>query len=386
MALCVVAASAGAQTTAPRRSVQDILGFLVTNVGVQTSNAAADRAAATATFDTLTRALLASMTTLPVGTSSGGFTYRFNPALGTPERASETFGPFFVERALTSGAGQATLGVSFQYASYRSLDGRDLRDGTFVTVADQFTDEAQPFDVERLTLDINRRTATFFGSIGVSDRVDVGVAVPVVQLDVRGTRVNDYRGLTASQAIARASTMGVADVAVRSKVRLTGDGPGAISAGIEARLPTGREQDLLGAGKLAMTYLGLASYESGPSGFYGNVSIGTGGIGREIAYAAAASFAATPRLTVSGEILARRVNGIQGIDEAVAAHPSIEGVDTIRLEPTGINRTSAYAVGGVKWNLGSLWLLKANVLIPVSDAGLTARLTPTVALDYSFAR
>ena len=34
----------------------------------------------------------------------------------------------------------------------------------------------------------------------------------------------------------------------------------------------------------------------------------------------------------------------------------------------------------------STWLLHANVLMPLSDSGLTARFTPTVAMDYSFAR
>jgi hypothetical protein len=387
LAACLIASSASAQTSgAARQSVQDILGFLVTNVGVQTSNAAADRRAATATLDTLTRALLASMTTLPVGTSSGGFTYRFNRALGTPERTTDTFGPFFVERARTSGAGEAALGVSFQYASYRALDGRNLRDGSLVTVANQFVDETQPFDIEKLTLAIDARTATIFGNVGVTDRVDLSAAVPVVQLGIRGTRVNDYRGQTALQASATASTMGVADVALRSKVRLTPDGPGAVAAAVEVRLPTGREQDLLGTGRLAMTYMGLASYEAGPAGVYGNFSIGTGGIGREIAYSGAASVAATPRVTVTGEFLARRVDGIQGIGAIVAPHPSIADVDTTRLEPTGVNRTSAYLVGGIKWNVGGLWLLKTNVLVPASSAGLTARITPTIALDYSFAR
>ena len=388
MALMIgLAASAQAQTTTTtRRSVQDILGFLVTNVGVQTSNVAFDTAAADATRATLTRALLASIATLPVGSSSGGFTYRFNRSLGTPERASETFGPFFVERALTSGAGQATLGMSFQYASYQSLDGRDLRNGSFVTVANQFADETQPFDTEKLALKIDTRTATFFGNVGISNRVDVGVAVPVVQLNLSGTRINDYRGITLLQASATAETMGLADVAVRSKVRLTPDGPGAIAAGVEARLPTGRQEDLLGAGTMAMRFMGLASYEDGPSGFYGNVSIGTGGIGHELAYGGAASYAATPRVTVIGEFLARRIDGIESITEVVAPHPSIRGVNTIRLEPTGINRTTALAIGGIKWNVGSLWLLHANVIMPLSDAGLTARFTPTIALDYSFAR
>src|SRR5918992_1420598 len=141
---------ASAQTNGNAATVQDILAFLVTNQGVQTSDFDRDRTAAEATHATLTRALLAAIATVPVSTSSSGFTYRLNPALGTVERASETFGPFFVERALTSGAGQASFGFTFQFASFESLDGHNLENGQFVTIANQFRDEAAPFDVETL--------------------------------------------------------------------------------------------------------------------------------------------------------------------------------------------------------------------------------------------
>jgi hypothetical protein len=373
-------------TTTPQPTVQDILGFLVTNQGVQTSDFDKDRAAAEATRATLTRALLSSIATLPVGTSSGGFTYRFNPALGTAERASETFGPFYVERALTAGAGQASVGFTLQYASFQSLDGNDLRNGGFVTVANQFTDEAQPFDVERLTLNISTKTATVFGTVGLSDRVDLGVAVPLIRLDVTGTRLNTYRGITALQATAAADAGGFGDIAVRSKVRLTGDGPGAISAGVEAKLPTGRAEDLLGTGEFAMKFLGLASYESGAASIYGNFGLGTGGIGREVTYSAAGAVAMTPRVTLVGELLGQRIAGMQRIVPVVAPHPRIRGVTTTRLMPSGEDQTDAYAVAGMKWNVGGTWLLHANVLFPLTDGGLTTTFTPTVSLDYSFAR
>ena len=54
--------------------------------------------------------------------------------------------------------------------------------------------------------------------------------------------------------------------------------------------------------------------------------------------------------------------------------------------PVGEDQTSAFAVAGMKWNVSSTWLLHANVLMPLSDSGLTATFTPTVAMDYSFAR
>jgi hypothetical protein len=371
---------------APQPNVQDILRFLVTNQGVQTSDFDKDRAAADATRDTLTRALLASVATLPVSTSSSGFSYRLNPTLGTVERASETFGPFFVERALTAGAGQASLGFTLQYASFGSLDGNHLRTGELTTTANRFTDEAEPFDVETLTLGITTKTATFFGNVGITDRVDIGVAVPVVSLSMNGSRLNQYRGQTLLQARAAAETVGLADVAVRSKVRFTGEGPAAVAGGVEIRLPTGREEDLLGAGQMATRVMGIASAESGPMSVHGNVTLGFGGIGREVSYGGAVALAATPRMTVIGEVLARRINGLQGIGEVAAPHPRLRGVQTTRLMPVGDDQTSAFAVAGMKWNVGSTWLLHANVLMPLSDSGLTARFTPTVAMDYSFAR
>jgi hypothetical protein len=371
---------------APPPSVQDILRFLVTNQGVQTSAFDKDREAADATRDTLTRALLSSVATLPVSTSSSGFSYRLNPALGTVERASETFGPFFVERALTAGEGQASLGFTLQYASFGSLDGNHLRTGELMTTANRFSDEAAPFDVETLTLGISTKTATFFGNVGVSDRVDIGVAVPVVSLSVNGSRLNTYRGQTLLQARATASTVGVADVAVRSKVRLTNEGPGTVSAAVEARLPTGREEDLLGAGQMAMRFMGLASAESASTSIHGNFTLGLGGIGREVSYGGAVAVAATPRMTVIGEVLARRITGIQRITTVAAPHPRLRGVETSRLMPVGADQTSAFAVAGIKWNVSTTWLLHANVLMPLSDSGLTATFTPTIAMDYSFAR
>ena len=382
MPVCAAAQS----TTTETATVQDILSCLVTNQGVPTNDFERDRAAAEATRATLSNVLLVAIATVPVGTSSSGFTYRLNPALGTVERASETFGPFFVERALTSGAGQANFGFTFGYTSFESLDGHNLEDGQFVTIANQFRDEPAPFDIETLTLDVTTRTATFYGNVGLTDRLDLGVVVPVVQLDVSGTRVNTYRGRTLLRARATAETVGLADIALRSKIRLTGDGPGAVAAGVELRLPTGREENLLGTGELALRLQALGSAEAGRASVHGNFTLGTGGVGRELSFGGAVAVAATTQITLVGEVLARRIEGVQRISEVIAPHPTIAGVNTLRLMPAGADQTTAFAVAGLKWNVGGTWLLHGNVLFPMTDSGLTAKFTPTVAVDYSFTR
>src|SRR5206468_386391 len=87
---------------------------------------------------------------------------------------------FFVERALTAGKQQASVGMTFQHLRFTSLDGSNLRDGTLITTANQFVDEAAPFDVDRLALRIEADVATLYGNLGLTDAIEVGFAVATV--------------------------------------------------------------------------------------------------------------------------------------------------------------------------------------------------------------
>src|SRR5712671_1045968 len=210
VAALLVAAPARAQ------SLADALTFLVTNQSVPTGSVDRDRDAAQAASVTISRALLANLATLPVASSSSAFAYRLNPELGTVERATQTFGPFFLERALTAGRGHASVGLTLQHLHFTSLDGRSLSDGSLVTTANQFVDEPAPFDVDRLTLNINADLATLYGTVGVTNRMEVGFAAPMVSLTLDGSRINTYRGRTFTQATARGHATGLADLIVRT--------------------------------------------------------------------------------------------------------------------------------------------------------------------------
>src|SRR5882762_8750529 len=43
--------------------------------------------------------IVSQLATFPLGSSSGGFAYRFDPTTGTFQRATDSFGPSFAERA-----------------------------------------------------------------------------------------------------------------------------------------------------------------------------------------------------------------------------------------------------------------------------------------------
>ena len=305
-----------------QQSVRQVLSFLLTNQAVRTGDIEKDAEATAATRDTISNALLIELATLPISTSSGGFTYLFNSDLGTRERASSSFGPFFVERALTSGRNQMSFGATFRYSAFDRLDGNDLRTGNFVTTATQFRDEPRPFDVETLALRINTRTVTAFANYGVSDRVDIGAALPIVSMQLSGERINTYRGQTIPQAAATATTTGVADMAITARAHLLGGRASGLSAGAELRLPTGREEDLLGTGEPALRVLAIGSFEGTRASAHLNGGYSWGGISREANYSAALTVAASDRFTLVGEFLGRWIEGLGQIGQVTAPHPS----------------------------------------------------------------
>jgi len=381
--VCVFLSSS---TAVYAQSVTSILTFLLQNQSVQTGSPERDRAATQATADTISCALLANLATLPVPTSSGAFSYRLNPELGTVERTTQNFGPFFVERAQTAGRGQASFGVTFEHFRFTSLDGRNLRDGTFVTTANQFVDETSPFEVDRLTLNIDTSVATVYGNVGITNRFEIGAAAPFVQLQLDGSRVDTYRGRDFTQASASARAVGLADVVVRGKYTLySSDGDG-VAAAVDVRLPTGHEEDLLGAGTSSVKFSGIGSIDRGPVAAHLNAGVALGGLAREVSYSAAIEVAATPRATVVGEVLGRTIDSPGHIIQVSATNPSIAGVQTIRLAPDTSMLNIVTLVPGFKWNLSATWVLAANVTIPLTTGGLTAPVTPFVGIDYSLGR
>jgi hypothetical protein len=115
--LCVTVRPADAQ-----QSISEVLSFLVTNRSIATDDFVRDEQAASATRDTISRFLVLELATLPI-TSAGGFTYRLDPTLGTVIRSSDSFGPFFTERSLTTGTRQAALAAALRVLVERHAGG-----------------------------------------------------------------------------------------------------------------------------------------------------------------------------------------------------------------------------------------------------------------------
>jgi hypothetical protein len=385
-ALTVVALSIPRAAFA-QRSVTDILSFLLTNRSITTGDVALDDAATAATRDTMSRFLLVELTTVPTLSSSTGFVYRMDENLGgAVTRSSDSFGPVFVERSLTSGNLWPSFGVAYQETHFSQVDGRSLGDGTLVATAARLTGQPVPYDVETVAIRLRTRTLTLSTNIGVTDRVDVSALLPLVSLSLSGERTDTLRGVPVVQATARVEASGVGDLVVRAKYNAIGRGATGMAIGIETRLPTGAEENLLGAGEVSLQPRLIGSLERGRVAVHGDVGYAFGGLSRELDYAGAVSVLGNSQITFVGEILGRRLESGGRIVDTVAPHPTLAGVETIRLSGVPEATYRAQAVGSVKWNIAQTWLLSASVLRSLTSTGLTAKIVPSVVVEYSFGR
>lgn len=385
-AAALIACAVAAEPAWAQSSIADVLGFLLTNRSIATGDFVRDDQAAAEAAAVIERFFTLDLSTLPATPSAAGFAYRLEPTLGTVVRSTDSFGPFYTERALTAGRGQASVGIAYRSMAFDALDGHTLRDGALVSTASILRGDGAPFDVETVALRIRTDTMTLTGNVGVTDRWDVGAVVPVVRVTLDGQRLDTYRGSTAVQASGSASASGLGDVVLRTKVHLWRDGASGLALAGDARLPTGDEADLLGAGRLSVTPRLIGSYERARVAVHGELGYSFRSAFDAMNYAGALTLVAAPRVTLVGEVSGLRLSDVGRVTYSRQPHPRLIGVDTIRLTTQPVTTHRAMAVAGLKWNVADTWLLTANVRRPLDDTGLTARWVPTLTLDYAFGR
>ncbi len=364
-------------------TASDVLTFLLTNQAVVTDDQVRDRSAALSTRDALVNAVAVALAGLPLASSSGGFAYRFNPELGTLERVSDSFGPAFVERALAAPRGRVSVGVSFQSIPFDLLEGMRLDEGV-VMISNRFRDETSAFDVESLVLDMRVTSLAVTASAGLGGGVEIGVAAPFVRLEMSGERTNVYRGQQFRQASGEVTASGIGDVALRAKYQALRFGSSGVGIAADLRLPTGREEDLLGAGSTTLRLMGIASFEQGALAAHANGWVGLGGASQGWGGAGAVSVAAGPRMTISTELMIDRFDNLHGLEPQVSRHPSIADVETTRLAARSTAGTRSLAVAGIKWNVHGPWLVGAQVIWPMTERGLSAGAAPVVAIERAW--
>ncbi|RPJ59460.1 MAG: hypothetical protein EHM24_27885, partial [Acidobacteria bacterium] len=222
-------------------------------------------------FNQMNVALASQLTALPLPSPAAGFTYSFDGATGTFVRSTQSFGPILTDRAETIGRGKFSFCYSVQFFSFDSLEGMDLSAVPAVFTHDDFQLGGGRADVvtTQNSVEASVAQATSVLTYGITNRLDVSVAVPLVHTrlsvrsDARIIRIGtpddpaihffrdedlfDGHG-SDRQFFSSGSATGLGDVIVRLKATALREGLRALAFGVDVRAPTGDEMDLLGAG------------------------------------------------------------------------------------------------------------------------------------------
>lgn len=373
----------------------------------------------------INESLATQLATFPLGSSAGGFTYAYDPALGIFNRTSESFGPIYSERAQTLGRGKWNTGFSYQEASYDKLDDLDLRAGEIAfplfhedtnqdgSTTSLFFEGDVIEAASRIRLDT--ATAVFFVSYGATDRLDLSLAVPVLDVELEAEAVLSINRLATGQAstihrfrngssteshFARGSASGIGDVVLRAKYRLAGDGDSGLAAALDLRLPTGDEDDLLGTGATQGKLLLVGSTTLGSFSPHANLgyTVSSGGndmggdVPDEINYAAGFDWAVHPRLTFAADVIGRLLSDartVESVDRTVqfttATGAPVETATVPDLEFGQDDLNLLLGSFGLRWNPGGNFLISLNAIVSLSDDGLQDEgIIPLIGIDYSF--
>lgn len=240
----------------------------------------------------ITSAISASIGNVPIATTSGGVTFRFEG--GIPVKSSLSTGPIFAEQAQTLGRGRAAIGINRTAFRFSSLRGVPMDNISLIFTHENvdypgcseanggdcskmgipnLENDIMPF---RLNLALDVAVTTLYATFGVSDHVDLGLVVPVVSTNLHGEStaqiipfggppaVHFFGGtpdnpvLSASRTV-DGSSFGLGDVAARVKVAVHETEKVGVALLGEARFGTGSPDDLLGSGAFSARGLAVVS-------------------------------------------------------------------------------------------------------------------------------
>jgi hypothetical protein len=371
-----------------------------------------------AEFTQFNIALASQLAAVPLPSSASGFTYELDPTLGVFQRSTQSFGPILAERAETIGKGKFSAGFSYQYFSFDTIEGVSLDQIPAVFTHDDPASGGRADVVTTLnSIDTRVGQSTAFFTYGLLGAVDLSIAVPYVTVDMDvvseasvqriGTpttpAVHFFRdangGYGASRQFAAAgSASGIGDVILRLKSTIAKSGQTSVALGVDSRIPTGDEENLLGSGapgvkpflvvsvtnKAFAPHLNLAYQWNGDSVLAGNVMTGEkGDMPDQVLYAVGLDVGLTEKVTLAVDVLGRYV-----IDSPRLNSTSFRTIDVGSTFPNIHFDTGSFSVVdgavGLKINLGGRLLADFNALFKLNDAGLRDTFTPLVGIEYSF--
>lgn len=370
----------------------------------------------------LTTAIAGNVSNAPIGSTSGGETFRFEA--GVPVRTSTSAGPIFAERAQTLGRGRAAVGIGRSTSHFASLRGVDLHSidlffthqnvdfvGCDASQGGQscklmgvpgFENDIMQF---KLNLDINVEVNSIYATYGLFDNMDVGIVLPLVSTKLHGrsdAQIIPFGGPTVSHFFAGTATdpvlsanrdvdgsaFGLGDVAVRTKLGIRQSERSNLALLADARFATGDAEELLGSGHFSARLLGILSGRFGAFSPHGNAGYvyRAGGVQNDgILATVGFDNLLADRVTLAVDLVSELQVGHSKLVLPSPVHYDFPFTRTI--VPTSIPDVADDIVNGsfgFKFSTDNGFTIVTNALVPLNRGGLRANVTYTGGLEFSF--
>jgi hypothetical protein len=369
-------------------------------------------------FSQFNAALVGQIVSVPLPSPASGFTYQFDPSLGVFQRSTQSFGPILAERADTIGARRMSVGFAFQRFSFDTIEGLNLQTVPAVFTHDNAALLGGREDVVSTTnaIEASVTQSTTFFTVGITDRFDISVAVPVVSNHIKvvsdatiyrlGTtnplthffrqsddEVGEERIFTAV-----GDATGLGDLMVRLKHSVHKGATSGFAVGFDVRIPTGDEMNLLGSGTAGLRPFGIwsATYDrvsphvnlgykwNGSSVLAGNPATGEAAdFPDQAGYAIGADVSVTPRVTLAFDLAGVFVVNAERLRRetfhALDGHSTFPNIVFTRESMHNLSGSTGLKVSPI-----DRLLVDVNVLFSLDDNGLRDKVTPLVGIEYSF--
>ncbi len=359
----------------------------------------------------LTDAIGDATASVPLSATSSGAT--FSVVGGVPVRTSISAGPIFSERTQTLGRGRFFVGASVTGIDFTSLNGVPLsglalnfkhEDGAPLDTLGNpvFENDYMALD---LALSLNILVGTVAVTAGLTDFIDVGLAVPLVRTQVSGrtqaqivpfgnTAIHRFGGdatnpVLRATATTEGSATGIGDIAARVKFNLGQSSRMGAAVLAEVRFPTGDEENLLGAGSTQFRALGLYSAQFGTFSPHVNVGYLGRGDSRTQNDAIVLGLAVDNLLSDWATLAAGIESELQVGENKFALPGQIQYDAPFRrsLSATNVPNKDGdllrASLGG-KFTVRGGTVIVTNLLVPLRDVGLQPDFIWTLGLDFPF--
>jgi Putative MetA-pathway of phenol degradation len=371
---------------------------------------------------------------VPLASPVSGFIF----ANGVMQEAT-SFGPVLTDRAETLGKRRIFLGSSYEYFDFDKADGVDLKSFGAVfqhedepticaTIPSTPCQNGEPIYVNDIIatqnrIDIKVHQVTMVGTYGLSDRLDVSLAIPIVDVRVAmrsNATIYNFEPppinhtfapitdnpretyISSSNAILTNSdsALGVGDLRLRGKYVAWRDSKekSAVAVGLDVRLPTGDAYKFLGSGTWGLRPFVIYSYSARVSphatgGFEGNGnSVLAGTVTSEpvtkaklpdvFTYSGGADFSIRRWVGVSADFIGTSLLSAARVETSTFTDYLGNAHQNLNTFTSTVNQAN-FSLGG-KVRPAARLLITGNVLFRLNDPGLHFKPSPLVGVSYTF--